>query len=218
MNCGFSNLATLKANLLAPALVTSTDFDARITTLGLGVAAQFANYCNRKFDRAVNAQEIFAADRVRFLLSRFPVESVSLVELKLAESTGWQQLDAPPWNILQTIDTKSGIIVFPNGNDVGPDYAQVRITFTGGFWWPVLDSGDAGYPDTIPAGANALPYDLIQAWLTQCRNVWNAMDKIGDKITEVGSNVRQPSEVIAGLDLAPAVKLTLNNFARYSFT
>jgi hypothetical protein len=41
MNAGFSNLITLKKNVLAPALVASTDFDARLTAIGLGVAKSF---------------------------------------------------------------------------------------------------------------------------------------------------------------------------------
>jgi hypothetical protein len=218
MNTGFSNLASLKAQILSPQLQSRTDWDARIQAIGLGVAAQFETYCNRKFMRTANDQQIISADRVEFSLKRYPLEAVSLIELKVTELDGWQTLDQAPWNVLQTIDLLPGIVRFPEDDDVGPYYGQVRFTYTGGFWWPQLDIGDPGYPDMQPTGSYSLPNDLLFAWHMQCRKVWEAIDKVGDKILTVGTNVRNPSEVLAGLDLIPQVKTVLNSHIRYQLT
>ncbi|HEX9046100.1 MAG TPA: hypothetical protein VF988_03660 [Verrucomicrobiae bacterium] len=204
----------MKAQLLSPQLRAQNTWDDMLQQIGLGVAQQFETYCNRKFARVANDQQILSADRVEFLLPRYPVESVSLVELKLTEKDGWQQLDAPPWQNLQTIDLVTGIVRFPESDDVGPYYAQVRFTFTGGYWWAQLDQGEAGYPDVQPAGSNPIPNDLKFAWTLQCRKVWEAIDKTGAKLVTVGSNARNPMEVMAGLDIVPQAQKVLNNYIR----
>lgn len=218
MNTGFSNLDTLKQHLLAPALRPTVTYDVQLADLGLGIARQIENFCNRKFSRLAEV-EIQAADRVRFMLRRFPVETVSLVELKLAEATGWKTLDAPPWNILQTIDQQSGILIFPDGNDVGPDYAQVRFTYTGGFWWELDEPDDDTYPNTMPAGATVLPDDLRYAWLLQCKHVWQTIDPRGVKIVGEGDKTRVvPQQVFGDMDFIPQVVSALRKYQRLNLT
>lgn len=210
MNCGFSNLDFLKKQVLAKTMTSDKRFDIFIGAIGLGVAGQFAAFCNRSFSRVVNDQKIISADRVEFCLSRYPVESVSLVEMKLTEKDGWQQVDAPPWAILQTIDQAAGIVRFPEDDDLGPYYAQVRITYTGGYFWEQLDPDEAGYPTAMPAGAFALPDALRIAWLLQCKHVWANQDKLGTDILASGkvASLRFPE------DFAPTVEQILGSFKR----
>lgn len=217
MNAGFSNLASLKAQLLAPALVPSTDFDARILSLGLGVAAALENFCNRKFARMVNAMHTLPADRVQFLLNRYPVESLAQYELKQNEQDGFVVQDIT--NIL-TIDNDAGIVMFPDQADLGKSQHQVRFTFTGGYWWEQLEPADVGYPTAQPAGSTALPADLQTAWFLQCKRVWESLDKIGDKIANVGPGDKEArfDIGIGGVDLAPLVKQMLQQFVRMNLT
>jgi hypothetical protein len=216
MNAGFSNLYSLKTQLLAPALVAATDFDARITALGLGVAAAMENYCNRKFTRQADDQYIASADRAEFTLPRYPLESVSLIELKTSEADGWQTFDKAPWAIVQTFDLPSGLVRLPN--DAGKYFAQVRFTYTGGFWWEQKEPADNGYPTTQPAGSNALPNDLQLAFYLQCKSTWESFDKIGDKISEVGSGSQFVTGTLANLQLVPVVKQMLGQFIRWQIT
>jgi hypothetical protein len=213
MNTGLSNLDFLRSQILASSQAGDDSFDAKLTAVGLGVAAAFENYCNRKFTRLVGVQEIIPADRCQFLLSRYPLEVLTAVDLKVKESDGWVSQDLG--NIL-SIDLANGIVNFTECGDVGPWYAQVRFTFTAGFFWNTLEPADTGYPTAQPDGSAALPPDLLDAWLLQVRKEWEAIDKLGTKITDVGSNTRNASESLAGLDFVPRVKDMLNQFVRYN--
>ena len=215
MNSGFSNLTTLKAHLLAAGLRSATDFDTAIANIGLGMADAIGNFCNRKFLRTVGDTQIFAADRTQFLLQRYPVENVTQWELKQSEQLGFVVQDVTQ---IQAVDSVNGIIFFQETADLGKYYHQVRFTYTGGFWWPVLDSGDVGYPDTQPAGATALPNDLKLAWLLQCEIVWKMRDKLGTQISEGEGKTRGPTYEINDLDLAPQVKKMLSPFVRMNLT
>lgn len=208
MNAGFSNLDALKKHLLAPALVAVDKYDAVLQTLGLGVAAAFENYCSRKFARATGT-EIIGADRLDFLLSRYPVESVSKIELKLIEAQGW--VDLVINDVITTIDQPSGIVHFAGSRDVGPHYAQVRFTYTGGYFWNTTEPNEAGYPAALPDGAAALPEALRLAWLLQCENIWTKKDKRGTGIVAKPDEQFDSSEI----KLSPMVKDMINQFVRY---
>jgi hypothetical protein len=223
MNVGFSNLATLKANLLAPALVSSTDYDARLVMIGLGVAASFGRYCNRDFMYQAGIQEVAGGDRSFWFARSTPVTQFTNVELRFFKSDNWVSIMGQP---LQA-DEEKGKIHF--GYTLGRAPIQFRLTYNGGYFWEQLEPNDMGYPTAVPADItnNAagidskkflLPADLQFAWIMQCRKVWEAVDKIGDKITEVGSNARQTAEVMAGLDLIPEVKTILDLYKRYQLT
>jgi len=213
MNAGFSNLTTLKAHLLAAALRPATDYDTPIQNLGLGVATAMENFCNRDFARVAGTTEIFPADRCEFLLSRYPVESVTLAEIKSTEVLGWVTQTDP--NFIRAIQNKTGI-VNTGPSDAGKFYEQVRFTYTGGYWWPQLDSGDNGYPDTLPNGAYLIPNDLKYAWLLQCELVWKMRDKLGTQISEGDGKNRGPTYQLSDLDLAPQVKQMIDQYKRYA--
>lgn len=207
MNAGFSNLDFLKKQLL-PKSVSDKRFDAVILALGTGVATQFSNYCQRPFCRLVNATEVFPADRAEFILSRAPLETVTQSELKVAESDGWVVQTDP--NFIRALNLINGIIDCGPG-DAGPYYGQVRFTFTGGYFWEQLEPDDAGYPSQLPAGANAVPSDLVNAWLLQCRHLWSLMDKVGTDLLKDGAekSLRFPD------DFAPTVENILGDYIRF---
>ncbi len=211
MNAGFSNLDTLKKHLLPSTLKSDVRFDKVILALGLGVAGQFANATLRKFARVAGDTEVFPADHCEFILSRVPLESVSQAELKLSEADGWIVQDAA---FIRAINLTDGIINIGE-RDAGPYYAQVRFTFTGGYWWETLEPDDDAYPSAMPSGATAIPDDLFQAWLLQCRTVWQAMDKLGTDVLASGASGQFVTGTISTLGLIPLVKQTLTDFIRY---
>lgn len=223
MNAGFANLTTLKQQLLAPELQTRNDWDNLLQVIGLGVAGSFGRYCNRDFDWKIGAQEVTQGERDHWYVRRTPVSSFTKVELRYFRADPWTDISGQPL----AADEHKGLIHF--GYTLGRRPIQVRITYNGGYFWEQLEPSTNGYPTPVPdditnnpAGIDPssfnLPNDLIFAWVTQCRKVWEAADKIGSKITEVGSNTRNPSEALAGLDLVPEVKEILNSYIRYQLT
>jgi hypothetical protein len=208
MNAGLSNLKFLKAQLLAEALRVTTKYDAPILAIGTGVAAQFEKSCNRKFLRTENATFTCSADRDHVFLDRYPLESVSLVELRTSATTGWETQT----NFIQNLDERTGKVFW--GYAAAPHYGQLRFTFTGGFWWDTTEEGD----DTLPTGATALDADLQLAWILQCRLAWQAIDKIGQDIIKTGSSSNLVSGTLAGLEMLPDVKEKLRTFRRMQLT
>lgn len=208
MNLGLGNLTELKAQLLAKGLRASADFDAPITAIGVGVAGRFEKYCNRKFPRAVNAQFVCSADRDHVYLDRAPIEELVSVELKTDQAVGWELQS----NLVANLNELDGFAFF--GFQPGPHYGLLRFTFTGGFWFD--ESEDAS--GVMPVGAAALPADLKLAWFLQCRAVWNALDKLGTKITEVGEGTGTISTIIGELKLVAEAEATLLNYRRLQLT
>ena len=208
MNAGFSNLTWLKNQILSSALKTDLRFDPFITALGLGVYGLIEKYCNRKFMWQVGCQEVFMADRASFILERFPVVApITLVEYKQDEPTGWVAQDQSANSnalVIQSLDAANGIIYFPDNEDCGPYWAQMRFTYTAGYFWQQLDPKDAGYVDpnspayaaSIPAGAPLLPDSIRLAWLLQCKHIWSLNDKTGQDLLKSGSekSLRFPEE------------------------
>ncbi len=206
MNLGLGNLNELKAQLLAEALRSDTSYDAIITAIGKGVAAQFEKYCGRKFERTEGAVDTHPADRCQFLLSRFPVESVTLSEIKDNETDGWV---AQETGFIRSLDLISGIVFLADTRDAGGYWASIRFTYTGGYWFD--DSEDAS--GQLPSGATQLPDDLKLAWFNQCRAVWTAIDKIGVDIARTG-NPTTAENTVASLALVPSVKDIVNLYRR----
>ena len=208
MNAGLSNLDTLKKHLLANTLAGNPQFDLVIQAIGLGMAAGFEQYCNRKFARLIGAQDVLPGDRVNYLLSRYPLEALTTVELKLDEADGYVVQTS---DFVNTVDLKNGMVLLPNEADPGDELSQVRFTYTGGFWWEPLEPDDAAYPSALPAGANALPDDLKLAWLLQCQQVWDARDQIGLSLVDAPGT----QQTIDTLKLSPLVKTMIAPYVRY---
>jgi hypothetical protein len=210
MNCGLGNLFTLKAHLQGIVLADETRFDDVVQAIGLGVAAQMENFCDRKLARVAGDTFVSPADRASFILPRYPVEAVTLVEFKADETIGWVS-GAGNVPAVQSLSSPSGLVYLGDGADPGKYWSQVRFTFTGGYWFETLEPADDGYPSALPAGAAALPADLLLAWLTQCRRVWSAFDKLGTKIVD---NSQAASAALAALDWTPESREILARYRR----
>ncbi len=209
MNAGLSNLDTLKRRLLAAALVPATDFDAAILALGLGVAGHFEKYCNRKFQREEDATFVCSADRDHVYVDRYPIEAFTQVELRTDLNVGWELQTGLILNMQETTGR------FYWGAEISYHWAELKFTFTGGYWWRTTEPNDAGYSaDTLPDGAQPIPADLVEAWLLQCEIVWKMRDKLGREITE-GDTTKFVTNSLSVLDLAPLVKQMLNAHRRF---
>jgi hypothetical protein len=214
MNIGLGNLTELKGQLLAASLRSDTNYDAVITGIGLGVANLFDQFCNRTFTRTAGKQDVFSADRRHWYLNAFPVETITANEKCDDQQDGWIAFPLPPngSSLIQQMQLDQGYIMFISIQ--GYYFSRIRITYTGGFWFPMLEPTDAGYPDTIPAGATLLPGAVKSAWYLQCQEVWKQIDKLGAQIAQNPEG--QGS--LSNMELAPFVKELLRPFRRMQIT
>lgn len=208
MNAGFSNLTTLKAQLLAKSLRERDDWDTQIRALGLGVAAQFSTHCNRQFARLAGDFYVTSGGRMSVIVPRYPVEGVAAIETRDGAGDDWSDQQAQ----LDYYDQTSGIVRFESVLGAG---GQIRVTYTGGYVWETKEPADEGFPTIHPAGAAPIPEDLLTAWLLQCEAVWGQRDKLGTKIADKASG---EGALAAFPELIPAVRLMLNGHIRYALT
>jgi len=208
MNAGLSNLATLKGYLLPGTMQSDTQFDAKLALIGLGVAGLMETFCNRLFAYAAGDTVIFTGDRPHFYLPRYPFVSVAAVEMRYFDTDGWTAIDGQP------IQTNPGTGLIQFGFEVGRRPLQVRVTYTGGYFYETKESTDIGYPTAVPSGATALPATVQLAWLTQCAEHWNKSDKLGAGL------ISEPDREAAtgALKLSPGVREMLQPFIRYQLT
>ncbi len=204
MDLGLGNLIELKRQLLPVALLGDTDYDARITALGRGVASQFERVCNRKFARLVGAVDIFSADRDHWTLTRYPLETITTVELRSDLAAGW----VVQTGAIQMQDELAGLISF--GQAVGTHRTQYRVTYTGGFWYDTAETEDTAQP----AGSTLLPYDLKHAWYLQCQHAWAKMDKQGQSL----AGEPEKWSALGDLQIIPDVVNLLNPHRRMMLT
>jgi hypothetical protein len=206
MNVGLGNLTELKTQLLAKALRASADFDAVITGVGKGVAGRFQKFCNRQFERAVDTTFTCSADRDHVYLDRYPIEAISAVHLRTDAQTGWEEQT----NFILNQDERLGKVFW--GYQAAPHYGQLRFTFTGGYWFDTTEDATG----VMPEGATPLPDELKLAWYLQCRAIWQALDKLGTKITEVGDT--GTTTIVAETKLSPEVQAILMAHRRLQLT
>lgn len=214
MDLGLGNLVELKRQLLASALQNGTQHDAKLQAIGIGVAKSFEKYCNRKFGRAVADVYQFPADRDHVFVPRFPVEAVTAVEFRPSMDTGWLTQDLTC--VINRNDASGGIYF---AGVFGYWWAQLRVTYTGGFWYDAAETEDTAQP----GGTTKLPEDLKLAWYLQCGKVWQSIDKLGAKITQGGPTGQaagpgQLTEGLMSIQLVPAVTQVLDAYKRYAIT
>jgi len=208
MHCGLSNLDDLKRELLPSGLRSGRTFDAAIIAVGQGMAGIFDGRTNRLLAREADATATWSADRDHVYVPRYPIESVSRVEVSEDGST-WETVSGEPvlW------DATTGLVRF--GGTVGGYDERVRVTWTGGYWFGALEPDEEGYPEMIPTGATALPPELRSAFFLACRAVWQALDKTGADVLRTGSSSQFVSGSLSGLELPPLVEQTLLRYRRY---
>ena len=202
MNLGLGNLNELKRHLLAVTMQGQTTYDITIAMIGRGIAAQFGRHCNRRFERTVDAQAEFTADRDHYYLPCYPVETITSIEQRDNMTDGWKPLSI---DVILNRGDESGLISFGPGASLGYWSSRIRVTYTGGYWFETLEPGETGYPTAQPAGSTVLPADLRLAWLLQCGRVWELMDKLGTNIDPE----QAASKSLADLELLPEVKQVL---------
>lgn len=210
MNCGLANLHTLKRELLLAGEVESEDAlrDEKLAQLGLGVARLFDSQTARKLTRAEDEQVEFEAARSFLVVPRYPIESVSLVELRSSLADGFVEQEGQPLNFVR----ESGIVKF--GGWLGDYYNTGRITYTGGYFVEELEPDDDDYPSELPDGAEAVPQDLVYAWILQCKFFWERSGIESRAKAGVPGSVADKGFIVASEDLLDAVKLTLNQYRR----
>jgi hypothetical protein len=209
MNCGLGNLDTLKQHLLAPALRATRTYDVQLAALGLGIAASFEKYCNRKFARVENDKHVCTADRDHTYVPRYPMEVFTSIELKADINIGWEMQTG----LVLNVNEASGLVYW--GAGISFQWAQMRVTYTGGFFFETLEPDDANYPSAAPTGAAALPDDLRLAWILQCKHVWQTIDPRGQKIVAEEKLARAvPQQVFGDMDLIPEVISILVSYRR----
>lgn len=211
MDLGLANLVTLKRHLLAPDLRSRTTWDDVIADVGKGVAAHFERYCNRLWKRTAGETDIFTGDRQTWILRRYPVESISALDLRDDLNTGWLTMGTVA-SVVANWSAASGLVDF--GEQQADAQALIRITYTGGYWYDEAETGDT----TPPAGSTAVPAHLKEAWLLQCRKVWEVIDPLGGGLAKGGANVQLVGLSMAGLELIPQVKQMLQPERRYAIT
>lgn len=206
MNAGLSNLTLLKLRLLPESLRTRDDWNNAILQLGLGVASHFERHCNRLFGRVAGATDILQANADHWFTRRYPIESITKWELRTDFSTGW--VEQPLANI-GSVNEEVGRVDW--GGALGDATGQIRLTYTGGYWW----DDDEGNTGIMPATATALPESLREAWMLCVETIWGGRDKIGSNIARVGSGNTVVSESLAALEFSPMIRSMLAPYIRY---
>jgi len=215
MNCGFGNLDTLKRHLLAGSLAGETRFDSVIKTVGLAVAGLIEGHTNRRLGYAAGDTIVFNALRRIFYLPRFPVCGVTSVVTRAETTATWLVESGQP----TMVNYETGLVDF--GSELGDENVQVRVLWTGGYWFETLEPDDSGYPSSKPTHVDptwdavaALPDALQGAWLLQCEYLWAARDKLGMGLVDAPGK----QTTLGDLKLSPLVEKMLMPYVRYQMT
>lgn len=160
----YLSLGQLKELLLAESLRADYKWDSIISGISTGVAANFDGYTNRTLSYTVGKQEKFNAAHDTFILSCFPVAAVTAIDLQSAFTTDWTAQTLGGFSS----DYEAGIVEF--GAPLGIARSFVRLTYTGGYWYPTT-----AYP-TQPVGSTAMPEDLLNAFRLQVVKMWRNQD------------------------------------------
>lgn len=203
MNLGLGNRTTLRKFILPGGLAATSSTlvpDAAIDALGLGVAGLFERFCGRRFGRVVGDTVEFSGDRLTFVLPRYPVEEISLVEFRPRFDEAWTELTGA----VAGASLAAGLIEFDGLQ--GDRYSEIRVTWTGGYWFDDSEDGSG----ELPAGATALPGDLSLAWLMCCQEWWNKRDKLGLSL----GTAPDAQVAIAKLELPAGIRQMLNPHRR----
>ncbi len=179
MNLRLGNLTTLKRHLLAaplaagngPVAAANVIRDDVLASIGLGVGMQIELFCQRQLFWAEDDTVLFSGDRLTFVLPRYPVTTITAVDVRESFTADWQSRTVA--DAIGSLGQASGLIQMLAAQ--GWRHSEVRVTYTGGFWFDATEDATG----VQPVGAPDLPGDLQHAWLLQCQEVWNKRDKLG---------------------------------------
>ncbi len=204
MNCGLGNLVTLKQHLLQPADQAGTTYDALLRDLGRGVAGLMDTYCNRRFVRVEDETCQFSANRSHYILPRYPIESISLVEVRESLTTGWETRS----DLLVNWNSRTGELEFEV--PIGVRTEQVRITWTGGYWFDETEDSTG----VMPVGSTLLMDELKLAWLQQTQFNFERRD-IRQRKT---AGIKDGEGMLKEIELLPQVLEILRPYRRMQLT
>lgn len=176
-----------------------SDYDADISNIGLAVAAHFDRYTGRELVRAVDESFVCSAGVPSLVVSRYPIEEVTRADLL----SGGTTTDITG-SILNTLE-KAGVIDF--GGTIGSVHDKLVIGITGGFW--------CDDDDEKPTGATALPAEILNAWVQQCRAVCEAENIFRAKGAERPDKKTAGPVSLENLTLLPGVKSILQLHMRF---
>lgn len=153
LDAGLCTLAHLKSRILPEAARMDTEYDAALCKLGLAIAGRMEGHCARKFARLSGAVDEFSALTLSVCLRRLPLETITSVQIRAF--TGVPETYDGDY---QT-DLSAGLISF--SAIPGHSTERIIVTYTGGYW---LDDENGS---TLPAGATALPDDLLETFVSE---------------------------------------------------
>jgi hypothetical protein len=219
MNCGLSNLETLKRYLLADSLAGETRFDLTLQLIGAAVKGLFEQFCNRRLDYKVNDTMEFTGSRPHYYLPRFPMSGVTKIEMRYFQTDDWTEITGQPISV----SYETGLVHF--GYVLGRDPLRVRATWSGGYWFETLEPEDDGFPSVKPevtdplalkngGTVTALPEELRGAFLFQCEAIWAARDKLGTGLVDKP----EAQSAMGKMELTPMVTTILRQFIRYQLS
>jgi len=200
---GLGTLVQLKRFLLSAGIVAETTYDEVLTFIGKGVAAQIDRHCNRTFKRGVSITEDFRGGTDYLPLARYPVESIASIGLKSSgESVFTTQAD-----VIDTAALDTGCLLLTGY--IGSERDQLRVTYTGGYWYDVSDDGSGSQP----SGSTLLPAEIQMTWLYECQHVWEAANRLGITHIPQGDNALLNTR-LGILELSPMSKAVLEPYRR----
>jgi hypothetical protein len=164
LDAGFSTLSYLKSRILPDAGWADTQWDLALSKLGLSVARRFETHCNRHLQRLTAASEIYSARTLTVSLKAYPVITLTSVQLRAADGT----LSAVTG---YSLDAACGLVDF--SSPPGGSSDRLLLTYDGGYWLDPMDG------TTTPAGATALPDDLLELWLAEVQLQAEARELFG---------------------------------------
>lgn len=168
----YTTLEQLKTTVLPNSIRGDKRWDGVLQRIGEGVAAQFDRYCNRTFRRSSAAVVEFSGQHECYVLPHYPLESVSTVETRTDPAAAWLAVT----DAIDMQSNASGLIHFCNS--IATECERIRITYSGGYFVDL--TGDTA----LPAGATALPADVLMAWEYQCEWLYSKLDHTGSKLLD----------------------------------
>jgi len=190
-----TQLSTVKARLaIAEA---DTQFDALLTSFIQAASTIFDAATGRRLARGEDLIHEFTAHLTEICVGCYPVESVSLFEVKSNDLIGWVLADPPDYLVRHDC-----VISLPH--PLGTVNQQARVIYTGGY---VL-------PGSTPApGQTPLPADLEHAAVEQVAGWFLHRDKTGLVRNWPSGGVYQQ---FIQTPLLPAVEAILKRYERWT--
>ena len=172
------------AEILLDLGITDSQDNLTITRWAEGLQARIETHLRRRLTRLAGEVEIFGGGARRLYLRRYPVESVSAIEI--ATDQDWaagEALDADEF----ILRADQGEILYGTGAAAWPECAAgIRVTYTGGY----VPAGT-----TPAAGQSAMPEDIRRAFSLQFGYEWRNRKTLGLASISAGG---------ASVSLAPA--------------